>query len=173
MENKATKDDLIGERRAWVEQHRNPDRAPPRRRVFARKTARPRRVLAEHGDAWSDRPPSSRALHRLGEITSCPAAGVAVSGLLAGWLIMGLATGFPRWWETSLYATGTAVTLVMVFAIQHTQSRQETAIQRKLDELPRAMPQADNRLIAAEHAPDDELDALAQLNLADRRRSPR
>jgi hypothetical protein len=30
------------------------------------------------------------------------------------------------------------------------------------------MPRADNRLIAAEDAPDAELDALAQLNLIDR-----
>jgi low affinity Fe/Cu permease len=87
---------------------------------------------------------------------------------VTAWVVVGVATGFPRWWETVLYATGTSVTLVMVFAIQHTQTRQETAIQRKLDELLRAVPDADNHLIAAEDAPDEELDALAQLNLADR-----
>jgi low affinity Fe/Cu permease len=57
----------------------------------------------------------------------------------------------------------------MVFAIQHTQSRQQMATQRKLDELVRSMPAADNRLIAAESASDEELDALGQLNATDRR----
>jgi low affinity Fe/Cu permease len=86
------------------------------------------------------------------------------------WGGVGLATGFPHWWEVGLYATSTSITLVMVFAIQHTQARQEMAIQRKLDELLRAVPAADNGLIAAEDAPDDELDALAALNRADRER---
>lgn len=61
-----------------------------------------------------------------------------------------------------------SVTLVMVFAIQHTQTRQQSATQRKLDELLRALPAADRRLIAVEEAPDAELEALAELNLADR-----
>jgi len=56
----------------------------------------------------------------------------------------------------------------MVFAIQHTQARQQSATQRKLDELLRAQPLADNRIIAVEEAPDAELEALADLNLADR-----
>ena len=107
-------------------------------------------------------------LHRFGELTSRAIAGVIVAMTVTTWLVVGVLTGFPRWWESVLYATGTSVTLVMVFAIQHTQTRQETAIQRKLDELLRAMPHADDRLIAAEDAPDEELAALAELNLTDR-----
>jgi low affinity Fe/Cu permease len=169
VEHDATKDQ-IHERRTWVDQRRNEH--PPsrwRRGIFAAEAPRSRsRVLTDHGEAWSDRTPSSRALHRVGEITSCAAAGVVVATALAAWVVVGFVTGFPRWWEGALYATGTCVTLVMVFAIQHTQSRQETAIQRKLDELLRTMPHADHRLIAAEDAPDDELEARAQLNRADR-----
>ncbi len=56
----------------------------------------------------------------------------------------------------------------MVFAIQHTQARQQSGTQRKLDELLRAQPLADNRIIAVEEAPDAELEALADLNMADR-----
>jgi len=67
-----------------------------------------------------------------------------------GWVVFGATIGFPGWWETALYATSSAITLVMVFSIQHTQSRQQTATQRKLDELVRSLPHADNRLIAAE-----------------------
>ena len=56
----------------------------------------------------------------------------------------------------------------MVFAIQHTQARQQSATQRKLDELLRALPSADNTLISVEEAPDHELEARATLNLSDR-----
>ena len=84
------------------------------------------------------------------------------------WLIIGATVGFAGWWVTVLDIASACVTLVMVFAIQHTQSRQQSATQRKLDELLRALPTADNRLIAVEEAPDAELEALADLNLADR-----
>jgi len=57
----------------------------------------------------------------------------------------------------------------MVFAIQHTQARQESATQRKLDELLRALPAADNRLIAVEQGPDAELEALIDRDRALRR----
>jgi low affinity Fe/Cu permease len=153
--------EAVGARRAWIEDRR--DAGPDRRRWYGP-------VLAEHAAGWTDRTPASRTLHRLGELTARPIAGVVVALAVVVWGGVGLATGFPHWWEVGLYATSTSITLVMVFAIQHTQARQEMAIQRKLDELLRAMPAADNGLIAAEDAPDDELDALAALNRADRER---
>jgi low affinity Fe/Cu permease len=85
------------------------------------------------------------------------------------WVVLvGTARGFPGWWQGILESVGTCITLVMVFAIQHTQSWHQSATQRKLDELLRAMPSADDRLIAVEEAPDEELQALADPNLADR-----
>ena len=84
------------------------------------------------------------------------------------WLGIGALVRFPDWWETVLYVSSSSVTLVMVFAIQHTQSRQQLATQRKLDELLRTQPAADDHLIGAEDAPDEELQALADLNMADR-----
>ena len=74
--------------------------------------------------------------------------------------IVGLVAGFPSWWQVVLYSTTSAVTVVMVFAIQHTRQREQLVIQRKLDELLRAQPSADDRMIAAEGATDAELDAL-------------
>jgi len=46
------------------------------------------------------------------------------------------------------------VTLIMVFAIQHTQAREQAATQRKLDELLRALPGAAESLMMLEEAPD-------------------
>ena len=112
---------------------------------------------------------SSGALHRLGDWTSRAAAGLIAACVVVAWLVVGLLTSFPGWWETVIYSTASSVTMVMVFAIQHTQRREQMVTQRKLDELLRALPEADDHLIAAEGASDDELDALAGLNLDDRR----
>jgi len=50
-----------------------------------------------------------------------------------------------------------AVTLVMVFVLQHTQTRQQDALHHKLDEVLHALPEADDRLIRLETASDSEL----------------
>jgi low affinity Fe/Cu permease len=47
-----------------------------------------------------------------------------------------------------------ALTLIMVFTIQHTQAREQAATQRKLDELLRALPGAAESLMMLEEAPD-------------------
>ena len=52
-----------------------------------------------------------------------------------------------------------AVTLAIVFVIQHTQARYQRATQRKLDEILLTMSETDNSLLALEHAPDEELRA--------------
>ncbi len=116
---------------------------------------------------------SSRLLHRLGELTSHSWAGLVVAAAVVVWLGVGAVVDFPGWWVAALEITSSAVTLVMVFAIQHTQARQESATQRKLDELLRALPTADNRLIAVEEAPDAELEALTDRDLTDRDRALR
>jgi hypothetical protein len=48
---------------------------------------------------------------------------------------------------TVFEALAAAVTLVMIFALQHTQARQQAAIQRKLDEILQSLPGADNHLV--------------------------
>jgi low affinity Fe/Cu permease len=41
----------------------------------------------------------------------------------------------------------------MLFVIQHLQARDRTVMQRKLDEILRSLPNADNRVIAVGEAP--------------------
>lgn len=120
-------------------------------------------TAAAGGRHWS-----SRLLHRVNEASSHSTTGLVVAALIIVWVLFGTLIGFPAWWQNVLYITGSTVTLIMVFAIQHTGSRQQSATQRKLDELLRSQPTADSRLIAVEEAPDGELEALADLNLADR-----
>ena len=64
---------------------------------------------------------------------------------------------FPGRWETGFSTVAAAITLIMVFAIQHTQSRQQKVTQLKLDELIRALPRADDLLVHIEAADDQEL----------------
>jgi low affinity Fe/Cu permease len=89
---------------------------------------------------------------------------VTVACLVVGWVVVGAFAGFPAWWQITLYSTASSVTVVMVFAIQHTQRREQLVTQRKLDELVRAQPDADNRVVAAESATDAELDELIDAN---------
>lgn len=158
-----TSDDVIAERRQRV---REAPGDPEWRRGLIGGVDKP--ALSPHGEAWEARDRSSRALHRLGEISAHAGAGLVAALAVLAWLVVGVVVGFPGWWETVLYATSSSVTLVMVFAIQHTQTRQQSATQRKLDELLRAQPSADDSLIAVEEAPDHELEARATMNLADR-----
>ena len=83
----------------------------------------------------------------------------AVSVLAAGlaWVLLSVAFGFPNLWERVFQTLVAAVTVVMVFVIQHTQARHQAATQRKLDEILRVLPDANNALLALEHASDEEL----------------
>jgi low affinity Fe/Cu permease len=118
----------------------------------------------------ADRQASSRVLHRLGAIVAHSMAGVAAGIVVGLWIAEGVVAHFPHWWEVGLYSTTGAVTFVMVFVIQHTQSRQVAAIQRKLDELIRATD-AGNTVIGVEEAPDRDLERLAEQAAEDRQRA--
>ena len=111
---------------------------------------------------------SSLVLHRMNEATAHSTAGLVAAAVILAWVVFGAVIAFPTWWDNVLFIVSSTVTLVLVFAIQHTQARQQSATQRKLDELLRAIPRADNRLIAVEEAPDHELEELATQDLADR-----
>ncbi len=95
-------------------------------------------------------------------------AGTTVLSLALAWVAWGVASAFPSYWPVVLESVTSIVTVVMLFAIQHMQHRDQTVIQRKLDEILRAIPQADNQLIAFEEAPDEHIDTLTELNRQDR-----
>jgi low affinity Fe/Cu permease len=105
----------------------------------------------------SSRPAVSRLMHRLDQAIARPAA-VAVVGVIIGGFLIALAiAGFPESWAVAFSTVAAAVTLVMVFVLHHTQRREQAATQLKLDELIRALPQADDHYVRVQSAPDDEL----------------
>jgi low affinity Fe/Cu permease len=101
--------------------------------------------------------PSSRFLHRIDHYSSLPGAALLVAAILVVAIAVGFVLRFSSGWLAG-FETGTAlVTLLMVFVIQHTQSREQSATQRKLDELLRALPDAESGLMLLEEASEDVL----------------
>ncbi|HUR52322.1 MAG TPA: low affinity iron permease family protein, partial [Mycobacteriales bacterium] len=102
--------------------------------------------------AGDQRPWTSRQLHRVHELSSSIGATVAAASVCVAFLLLALLAGHPARWVTVFQSLAAAVTLVMVFALQHTQTRHQAAVQRKLDELLRVQPGADQRLLHVELA---------------------
>jgi low affinity Fe/Cu permease len=99
----------------------------------------------------------SRWLYRVDHYSSLPAVAIAIGGLLATAFALGVVLGFPSGWIVAFESITSAVTLAMVFVIQHTQSREQAATQRKLDELLRALPEAQTGLIMLEEASEETM----------------
>jgi low affinity Fe/Cu permease len=106
------------------------------------------------------RPPESRVLHMVDRVASRPRLAIVLIAADLLWVIFSIAAGFPSRLEVGFQTVVAALTLAMVFVIQHTQARQEAVTQRKLDEILHALPAADNALISLEEAPDSQLRAV-------------
>ena len=124
-----------------------------------------------------------RLLHVIDRVASNWTVAVVVVIADVVWVAASLVLHFPTRLETIFQTIVAALTLAMVFVIQHTQNREQVATQRKLDEILRALPQADNTLIAFEEASDAQLararqhhrglrSAALNPDPADRRSSP-
>src|SRR5450631_2442124 len=105
------------------------------------------------------RHPGSRVLHVLDRWAARPTLAFGVVAAVVVWVLFSVMFGFPAKLESVFQTLASATTLAMVFVIQHTQSRAQAATQRKLDEILRASPSADNTLITLEEAHDNELKA--------------
>ena len=104
----------------------------------------------------------SSVLHWVGDVTSRAGAAALVATILLAFVAVLAVAGFPGNWMTGFATAASFITLVMLFVIQHTQSRQQIALQLKLDELIRTSPRADDHLVHIELAPEAELDQREQ-----------
>ena len=109
-----------------------------------------------------DRGLGSRLLHVIDRLASRPMVATIVVAADGLWVILSASIGFPSRMETVFQTVVAALTLAMVFVIQHTQAREQVVTQRKLDEILRALPHADNALIALEEGSDGELASARQ-----------
>src|ERR1017187_3279882 len=103
--------------------------------------------------------PLRRLLSRVDRWASRPLTALIVIAADLAWVLLSVAMGFPGLEERIFQTLVAALTLAIVFVIQHTQAREQAATQRKLDEILQALPGADNSLLMLEHASHDELRA--------------
>ena len=102
-----------------------------------------------------------------------PAAfGIALAIIIL-WAISGPIFGFSDTWQLIINTGTTIITFLMVFIIQNTQNRDAEAMHIKLDELIRAMDQAQNALLNIEELEEKDLERIRAdyLRLAEDARS--
>src|SRR5262245_61772950 len=104
----------------------------------------------------------TRFANAVAEWAGNPFAFIACVLLVLAWAVSGPIFGFSDTWQLVINTSTTIITFLMVFLIQNTQNRDNGAIQAKLDELIRAMVDADNKFIGIEHLTDEELKAILQ-----------
>jgi len=108
-----------------------------------------------------ERSPLRRLLSRVDRWASRPLTALIVIAADMAWVLSSVALGFPGQGERMFQTLVAALTLAIVFVIQHTQAREQAATQRKLDEILQALPGADDSLLMLEHASHDEVRATS------------
>lgn len=89
-----------------------------------------------------------------------PGAFLTALAIILVWAITGPLFNFSDTWQLVINTGTTIVTFLMVFLIQNTQNRDTEALQLKLDELIRAVKEADNEIMDLEDMDDEKLEEL-------------
>lgn len=89
-----------------------------------------------------------------------PSAFLVALGITVLWLLTGPLFGFSNTWQLVINTGTTIITFLMVFLIQNTQNRDAEAVQIKLDELIRAIGNAQNALLDLEELEEKDLDRI-------------
>jgi low affinity Fe/Cu permease len=89
-----------------------------------------------------------------------PAAFAGALILIVHWAVLGPVFGYSDTWQLVINTGTTIITFLMVFLIQNTQNKDAEAMHIKLDELIRALDQAQNALLNLEELEEPELDRI-------------
>jgi low affinity Fe/Cu permease len=95
------------------------------------------------------------------------AFGHPLAFILAGlatlaWAVTGPVFDYSDTWQLVINTGTTVATFLMIFVLQHSQNRDATAIQAKLDELIKHTKDARNDLIESERLSEKEIDRLRE-----------
>jgi low affinity Fe/Cu permease len=96
------------------------------------------------------------------QISGKPATFLLASLIVAIWAITGPIFNYGDTWQLVINTGTTIVTFLMVFLIQHTQTRDTLALQLKLDELIIATKGARNSIASIEDASDEDLNVAKE-----------
>lgn len=116
-----------------------------------------------------------RFAHRVSNAAGRPLAFIAACAVIVVWAATGPVFGFNETWQLVINTGTTIVTFLMVFLIQCMQNRDTAALHIKLDELLRAIDNADNRLIEIENEDSRTIEDVQEgfRELAERGRTDR
>jgi low affinity Fe/Cu permease len=89
-----------------------------------------------------------------------PAAFIIATLCCVIWAVTGPIFHYSDTWQLVINTGTTVLTFLAVFLIQNSQNRDGSAIQAKLDELMRAVPNARPQFIGIEHLTDAEICAI-------------
>ena len=92
--------------------------------------------------------------------TGRPATFSIAVAVVVVWAVTGPLFGFSDTWQLVINTATTIVTFLMVFLIQSTQNRDGEAVQVKLDEIIRAIGNAQNELLDLEELEERDLDRI-------------
>lgn len=98
--------------------------------------------------------------HKVSHLVGTSWAFVIALLIIVVWGVTGPIFRFSDTWQLVINTGTTIITFLMVFLIQNTQNRQETAIQIKLDELLKGVKGARTSLVDIEELSDEELERL-------------
>ena len=94
--------------------------------------------------------------------TGRPATFMLAALIIVVWVVTGPLFGFSDTWQLVINTGTTIVTFLMVFLIQTTQNRDAEAVQVKLDEIIRAIGNAQNELLDLEELEEKDLDEIRE-----------
>ena len=97
---------------------------------------------------------------RITKATGSSTAFIIAMLVILIWIASGPVFHFSDTWQLVINTGTTIITFLMVFVIQHSQNKDTTAVQLKLNELIAASSAASNRLIAVEDLSDKELETI-------------
>src|SRR5919108_155837 len=122
--------------------------APSRSRRFCRSTGSISMYWASVLTKWT--------AHAAGR----PVAFTLAIATIVVWALTGPMFGFSDTWQLVINTGTTIVTFLMVFLIQSTQNRDTESMQVKLDEIIRAIGNAQNELLDLEELEEKDLDRI-------------
>src|SRR5579871_1396577 len=85
---------------------------------------------------------------------------MAICGITLVWMVTGPLFHWSDTWQLVINTVTNIVSMLMVFLIQNTQNRESSALQLKIDELLRAVRDAQNAFITLEDLSEDDLNRL-------------
>ena len=101
-----------------------------------------------------------RFASKVTKATGKPITFIIAVMVIVAWAITGPIFNYSDTWQLVINTGTTIITFLMVFVIQHSQNKDTTAVQLKLNELIAASSTASNRLIVVEELSGEELETL-------------